>query len=137
MKGVTKDMNTKEVKEYALSKPGAAVDRPFDNETDVLRVGGKMFALLPSEGAARGEGTVTLKCPPEEAELLRMQYPDAVKPGYHMNKRHWNTVLLDGSLDPQEIRDMVDVSYMLVRGSLSKKMQQHILQYGGADWNES
>ncbi|MFS0836624.1 MmcQ/YjbR family DNA-binding protein [Paenibacillus sp. 1P03SA] len=130
-------MNTKEVKEYALSKPGAAVDRPFDNETDVLRVGGKMFALLPSEEAVRGEGTVTLKCPPEEAELLRMQYPDAVKPGYHMNKRHWNTVLLDGSLDPQEIRDMVDVSYMLVRGSLSKKMQQHILQYGGADWNES
>ncbi|MEC0247048.1 MmcQ/YjbR family DNA-binding protein [Paenibacillus chitinolyticus] len=129
-------MNTNEVMEYALSKPGAVADRPFDNETDVLRVGGKMFALLPS-GAAPGEGSVTLKCPPEEAELLRMQYPEAVKPGYHMNKRHWNTVRLDGSLDPQEIMDMVDVSYQLVRGSLSKKMQQHILQYGGAEWNES
>jgi len=81
----------------------------------VAKVGGKMFALVISEDPMR----LNLKCLPELAEVLRDLYP-AVLPGYHMNKRHWNTVVLDGSLSGADIRDMIDESYKLVVEKLPK-----------------
>lgn len=101
---------------YLLAKPEVEEDFPFDRTTLLLKVGGKMFALL---GINEQPLRVDLKCDPLKAELLRQQYP-AVLPGYHMNKRHWNTVVLDGSIDEAEIRQMIDESYDLVVKGLPK-----------------
>jgi predicted DNA-binding protein (MmcQ/YjbR family) len=98
------------LRSYLLSKPGAMEDFPFDTTTLVVKVGGKMFALL---GIAEEPLRINLKCDPAKAEVLRERYP-GVLPGYHMNKRHWNTVVLDGSIAAEEIRAMIDESYLLV-----------------------
>lgn len=103
-------MDFKTLRSYLLKKPGASEDFPFDQTTLVFKVGGKMFALL---GIHRQPLRINLKCDPLQAELLRERYP-AVLPGYHMNKRHWNTLLLDGSIPTAEIRAMIDASYTLV-----------------------
>lgn len=104
------------LRNYLLSKPGAREDFPFDTTTLVTKVADKMFALV---GINDEPLRVNLKCDPLKAELLRAQYP-AVLPGYHMNKRHWNTVVLDGSLADEEIRAMIDESYALVVKGLPK-----------------
>lgn len=98
------------LRNYLLGKPGASEDFPFDETTLVFKVGGKMFALI---GIQQQPLRLNLKCDPLQAELLRERYP-AVLPGYHMNKRHWNTLVLDGSLPAEEIRAMIDASYELV-----------------------
>lgn len=103
-------MNFETLRDYLLGKPGAREDFPFDSTTLVLKVCGKMFALL---GLDEEPLRVNLKCDPHKAELLRERYP-AIIPGYHMNKRHWNTVILDGSLDDAIIRELIDESYSLV-----------------------
>jgi predicted DNA-binding protein (MmcQ/YjbR family) len=90
--------------------PGAVEDYPFGDGVAVFKVGGRMFALVALEGSP---GTVNLKCDPELALELRARYP-AVRPGYHQNKRHWNTVDLDGSVDDDELCEMIDHSYALV-----------------------
>jgi predicted DNA-binding protein (MmcQ/YjbR family) len=95
---------------YLLERPGASEDFPFDEKTLVLKVGGKMFALL---GINQQPIRLNLKCDPLQAELLRERYP-AILPGYHMNKRHWNTLVLDGSIPTGEIWAMIDASYALV-----------------------
>ena len=101
---------------YLLAKPGAVEERPFGPETMVFKVMGKMFALTtPTDDPLR----VNLKCDPFLAELLREKYA-AVLPGYHMNKRHWNTLVLDGSVPEDEIREMIDASYALVVKGLKK-----------------
>ena len=95
---------------YLTSKPGAVEDFPFDTVTLVAKVGGKMFALVAtSDDPLR----INLKCEPGKAEILRELHP-AVLPGYHMNKRHWNTVVVDGSLEDDDIFSMIDDSYALV-----------------------
>ena len=99
---------------YLLSKSEAVEDFPFDTTTLVLKVGGKMFAAL---GINDQPLRVNLKCDPFQAEILREQY-SAVLPGYHMNKRHWNTVVLDGSLPEEKLRAMIDESYRLVVAGL-------------------
>lgn len=109
-------MDFDDLKKYILDKPGAAEDFPFDLETLVFKVKGKMFALV---GLKDKPLRINLKCVPEKAELLRELYP-AVIPGYHMNKRHWNTVILNGSIDAKEILAMVDESYALVVAGLPK-----------------
>jgi predicted DNA-binding protein (MmcQ/YjbR family) len=96
--------------------PGAIEDYPFGDEVAVFKVGGKMFALVSLDGEP---GVVNLKCDPALALQLREQYA-AVRPGYHQNKRHWNSVDLDGSLDAEELRGMVQHSYDLVVASLPK-----------------
>jgi predicted DNA-binding protein (MmcQ/YjbR family) len=96
--------------------PEAAEDYPFGDEVAVFKVGGRMFALVSLEG---DPGVVNLKCDPALALQLREQYA-AVRPGYHQNKRHWNSVDLDGSLDDEELREMVQHSYDLVVASLPK-----------------
>lgn len=90
--------------------PGAVEDYPFGDGVAVFKVGGKMFALVSLEG---NPGTVTLKCDPELAIELRARHA-AVRPGYHTNKRHWNSVDLDGSVPRGELREMIEHSYDLV-----------------------
>jgi len=95
---------------HCLAKPGAEETTPFGPDHLVYKVGGKMFALTsPDEFPPR----VNLKCDPERALELRDRY-EAIIPGYHMNKRHWNTVILDGSLPDKLIRELIDHSYQFV-----------------------
>jgi predicted DNA-binding protein (MmcQ/YjbR family) len=109
-------MNFDALRSYLLAKPGAVEDFPFDMETLVIKVGGKMFALVSIN---EDPLNMNLKCDPVKAEFLRARYP-AVRPGYHMNKRHWNTVVLDGSIPDAEIRSLIDDSYTLVVAGLPK-----------------
>jgi predicted DNA-binding protein (MmcQ/YjbR family) len=108
---------------HCASKPGAVEDFPFGDGVAVFKIGGRMFALVPLEGSP---GSVNLKCDPELALALRDQYP-AVRPGYHQNKRHWNTVELDGSIEDDELRWMIDHSYELVVNSLTRAERARLL----------
>lgn len=104
-------MSPAELRDYCLSFLGAEETFPFGPDTSVFKVGGKMFALsrLGAESLR-----ISLKCEPALAEALRASH-DAVLPGYHLNKRHWNTVIVDGSLPDRMVRDMIEDSYDLVR----------------------
>ncbi len=104
------------LRSYLLAKAGAGEDFPFDETTLVFKIAGKMFALL---GLNDEPLRINLKCDPLLAESLRERY-SAVLPGYHMNKRHWNTVVLDGSVPEAEFRAMIDASYALVVKGLPK-----------------
>src|SRR5436190_22901663 len=99
---------------HCLSFPGAEETFPFGPETSVFKVAGKMFAL---SRLGADSLRVSLKCEPELAAALRGAH-EAVLPGYHLNKRHWNTVLLDGSLSEQMVKDMIEDSYDLVVAKL-------------------
>ncbi len=102
-----------------LSKPGALETTPFGPDVLVYKVGGKMFALTqPDEFPA----SINLKCDPERATILREEH-EAIIPGYHMNKRHWNTLILDGSLPTKLVKELIDHSYDLVVASLPKSQR--------------
>ena len=116
-------MNVEQLCEYCISKPGVSESFPFDNVTLVLKVGSKIFALISLEG----EISMNLKCNPEKAIELREMY-SCVLPGYHMNKQHWNTVLIDGSVSNKLICSWIDHSYNLVLEGLTKKEKELILQ---------
>lgn len=103
-------LSRKKVEEYILQMPDARLDYPFGPETAVYKTGDKMFALV-AEGPKPLR--LSLKCDPQLAELLRQKY-ESVMPGYHLNKKHWNTILLTGQLDEQEIKDLIRHSYELV-----------------------
>lgn len=109
---------------YCTAKKGAAQDYPFGPAPLVMKVGGKMFALL-SEPGENGWVHISLKCDPIIAENLREQH-EAVQPGYHLNKKHWNTVTVDGSLSFADLQDMIDHSYDLVFRSLTKTVRDSI-----------
>ena len=113
-----------DLKKYLLNKPEAAEDFPFGPEVAVYKVRDKMFALI---GRENNEARINLKCDPAEAEQLRMVF-DAVLPGYHMNKKHWNTVIINGSVPDQEVKRMIDNSYTLVVKKLGKFAKYLILQ---------
>jgi predicted DNA-binding protein (MmcQ/YjbR family) len=102
-------LNLASFREHCLAKAGVTEEFPFGEDTLVFKVDGKMFALT---GVEEFE-SINLKCDPEEALLLREQYP-AVLPGYHMNKKHWNTVVMDGSINDYLIKSWIDHSYELV-----------------------
>ncbi len=113
-------MTVETIRAHCLSFPGTEETLPFGPEVIVYKVAGKMFALLiPEDMPPR----VNLKCDPERALELRDRH-EAVLPGYHMNKRHWNTVLLDGSLPAALVREMIDHSRALVVAALPRKAQQ-------------
>jgi predicted DNA-binding protein (MmcQ/YjbR family) len=114
-------MNIEYYRQYCLTKKGTTEEFPFDNRTLVFKVGGKMFALTDVESFE----SINLKCDPERAIELREQY-SAIIPGYHMNKKHWNTVVLDGSLRDSLIYSLIDDSYLLVAGSLPKKDREKL-----------
>jgi predicted DNA-binding protein (MmcQ/YjbR family) len=103
-------MKPAELRDHCLSFAGAEETFPFGPETSVFKVAGKMFALSQLDAASL---RVSLKCEPGLAEGLRRAHA-AVLPGYHLNKRHWNTVVIDGSLPDDAIRDMIEDSYDLV-----------------------
>ncbi len=103
-------MDLPDVIAHILSKPGTEETTPFGPDALVFKVGGKMFALTsPDEFPAR----LNLKCDPERALALRDEY-ESIIPGYHMNKRHWNTLILDGGVPSKLIRELIDHSYDLV-----------------------
>lgn len=113
-------MNRDEVIAYCLAKPAAEETYPFGDGVMVVRVGGKMFALVMLGGQS-----VNLKCDPDLALELRDRFA-AVAPGYHQNKRHWNTVTLDGSVPDDELMEMIDHSYDLVFASLTKRVRESL-----------
>ena len=113
-------MTADQLKHYLLSKPEALEDYPFGPEAAVYKVHDKMFALV---NMREGVLAINLKCDPLQAIQLRDVF-SAVLPGYHMNKKHWNTVLIDGSLPDGEIARMIDHSYALVVKSLKKAVRQ-------------
>ncbi len=115
-------MNIEEVREYCLAKRGVEEGMPFGDGVLVFKIGGKLFALMSLD---KQPSSVNLKCDPELAIQLREQY-DAVQPGYHMNKQHWNTVTLDGSVPRSELCAWIDHSFDLIRVSLPKAIQTQL-----------
>ncbi|MBA2528807.1 MAG: MmcQ/YjbR family DNA-binding protein [Euzebyales bacterium] len=100
------------------AKPGAVAEQPFGPGVAVYKAGGRMFALVTLDGAPE----ISLKCDPDDALELRAVY-DAVRPGYHLNKRHWNTVTVDGSIPDDEVIEMIDRSYGLVVAALPRRVR--------------
>lgn len=115
-------MDATELRRCCLRHPGASEDFPFGPEHSVFRVGGKMFAISALD---RAPLEVSVKCEPELAVDLRNTYP-AIRPGYHLNKRHWNTITVDGSLPDPLVRDLVEDSYDLVVSALPKRVRREL-----------
>jgi predicted DNA-binding protein (MmcQ/YjbR family) len=115
-------MRRDEVLELCARLPGAVEDHPFGGGVAVFKVGGRMFALVSLEGAT---GSVNLKCDPQLALDLRARHP-SIRPGYHQNKRHWNTVELDGSIEDGDLRWMIDHSYELVVSGLPRAARDRL-----------
>lgn len=112
-------MNIEEYRVYCMNKLAVTEEFPFDNRTLVFKVAGKMFALCDVENFE----SVNLKCDPEKAVELR-ELHDGITPGYHMNKQHWNTILTQAEVPDKLIFTLIDHSYELVVGSLTKKIKQ-------------
>ena len=115
-------MNIETFREYCLSKPAATEDTPFGPEDIVFKVEGKMFAIAALDEVPP---RVNLKCDPDLALELRDRF-EQVSPGYHMNKKHWNTIELDGVIPEREIKKMIDHSYDLVLRSLPKAKREKL-----------
>ena len=121
-------MTLEELRAVCSAKPGVSEDFPFGPNTLVFKVVGKMFALCPVKSGVDDDPLyVNLKCEPELAELLREKY-GAITPGYHMNKRHWNTVTLDGSVPEREVLELIDLSYSLVVKGLRKVERERLVK---------
>ncbi len=116
-------MNLKQLQDYLMAKQGTTEERPFGPQALVYKVMGKMYALIAWE---EDPLDISLKCDPDEALFLRDIYP-AIRPGYHMNKRHWNTITVDGSIPPKELLRMIDDSYALVVKGLSKAQRNKLV----------
>ena len=116
-------MDIEAIRAYCLSRKGTDEGFPFGDTTLVIKVGGKIFILINLDG----DPSMNLKCDPDRAIELREENP-AIIPGYHMNKRHWNTVILDGSLPKKLVIEMIDHSYDLVFQSLPARLRLEIEQ---------
>jgi len=112
-------MNIEFLRTYCLAKPGVEETLPFGPDTLVFKVGGKMFLLTSLDTE---DFQFNVKCDPDKAVELREQY-DCVQPGYHMNKKHWNTITVDGSVSTTLIKEWIDDSYELVVNSLPVKIK--------------
>lgn len=110
-------MNTESVREYCLAKENAAESMPFGDSVLVFKTHGKIFLLLSLDTSPM---QFNVKCDPDHARELREQYA-AVQPGYHMNKKHWNTVIADGTLTDRQLKEFIDESYRLVTPATKKK----------------
>ena len=115
-------MDIETLKIRLATRPGATQDNPFGPEAMVYRVGGKMFALVATD---HEPFRVNLKCDPDEAEALRAEFTSII-PGYHMNKRHWNTVILDGTVPDDVVESMIYSSYELVFGALPNSVRDSL-----------
>ena len=114
-------MNIEELRTYCLSKKGVTESFPFDETTLVFKVAGKIFCLTDLED----DFSLNLKNDPGKNQELREQY-QAVRPGYHMNKKHWNTIDMDGSLPDNFVKQLIDESYRIIIRNLPKKIQHQI-----------
>ena len=110
------------LKAYCLSKPGSNAGYPFDQVTLVIKVLDRMFALISED---ENPLRINLKCDPDDALALRTEYP-AITPGYHMNKRLWNSLIMDGSLPKSLVHELIDHSYDLVVGKMSQSKQRKL-----------
>ena len=115
-------MNIEDFREYCIAKKGITEEFPFDEYTLVFKVMGKMFALVALK---RLSTQVNLKCDPEYAEELREAYDGDIIPGYHMSKKHWNTILIE-RISPQLTKKLIDHSYNLVVSGLTKKLKTEL-----------
>ncbi len=115
-------MNIEQLREYCLAKKSVTEEFPFDETTLVFKVMGKMFALTDLEE----DFSINLKCDPEKAIELREKYP-TVLPGYHMNKKHWNTIIIDGSVPDNLLYSWIDDSYQLIVEKLPKKVKDNLI----------
>ena len=113
-----------EIRDYCLQKKGVEECTPFGNDTLVFKVLGKMFLL---SGIETQPVQFNAKCDPEKALELREKY-SCILPGYHMNKRHWNTIICDGSVSDHQIKEWINHSYELVVASLTKKLKTELEQ---------
>jgi len=120
-------MNIQQLYEFCQSKKGVTEHFPFDEDTLVFKVGGKMFCLTSLTEWEKGTPSLNLKCDPERALELRSEYV-AIEPGYHMNKVHWNTIRFYGDVSNKMMCELINHSYELVFKSLTKKDQQEIRQ---------
>ncbi len=111
-------MNIEEIRLYCLQKKGSTEEFPFDEVTLVFKVMGKMFALTSLDKPL----SINLKCEPEKAIILREEH-EAIQPGYHMNKKHWNTLHIDGRLSGELIKSLIDHSYDLIVSKLTKQQK--------------
>tara|TARA_R110002072_G_scaffold9144_8_gene44932 strand:- start:253 stop:603 length:351 start_codon:yes stop_codon:yes gene_type:complete len=116
-------MNIESFREYCLAKPEVSESFPFDNNTLVFKVCNKMFALT---GLKPEDFRINLKCEPEKAIQLREEY-DGVIPGYHMSKKHWNTIIVDASISDEIILEWIDHSYDEVVKTLPKKVRETLI----------
>lgn len=119
-------MNIEELRSHCLKKKGVEEGFPFGNDTLVFKVGGKLFLLT---GIDSNLLQFNVKCEPDKALELREKYA-CVKPGYHMNKTHWNTIICDGLAPKKNILEWIDDSYDLVLQSLPKKIKDELLRLG-------
>lgn len=120
-------MNIETLQHYCLAKPGVEETQPFGPDTLVFKVMGKIFALT---GLDEPELRVNLKCDPEWAVDLRENHPDQILPGWHMNKKHWNTVRFEAGLPEELLRKMIDHAYTLVVAGLSAKDKETLRNLG-------
>ena len=114
-------MNIEEFRDYCLAKAGVTEETPFGPDTLIFKVGGKIFALTDIQNFT----SVNLKCDPEKAVELRERY-QTILPGYHMNKKHWNTVLIQNEINDLMLQDLIDHSYNLVVAGLPRAVYQQI-----------
>ncbi|MFY0630595.1 MAG: MmcQ/YjbR family DNA-binding protein [Flavobacteriaceae bacterium] len=115
-------MNIEQLREYCISKKGVTEEFPFDFDTLVFKVMGKVFALVPLSRWEQGSETINLKCDPERAIELREEY-ESINSGFHMNKKHWNTVTANQDASDQFLFELIDHSYDLVVKGLTKKLK--------------
>jgi predicted DNA-binding protein (MmcQ/YjbR family) len=122
MQGHTVAMTRDDVLAICLELPGAEETYPFGEDVAVMKVGGKIFALVP---LTEEPGSINVKCDPAHALELRAAYP-GIRPGYHQNKRHWNTVDLDGSVEDDVVRALIADSYDLVLAGLPRAIRAEL-----------
>lgn len=115
-------MDIEQLRDYCLSKSGAEESLPFGPDTLVYKAGGKVFLLV---GLNNEELRFNVKCDPDKAIELREQF-SCVLPGYHMNKKHWNTIVVDGSVSSKQLKEWIDHSYNLIIDSLPKKIRDSL-----------
>lgn len=119
-------MNIEQLRNYCLSKKGTTEEFPFDQDALVFKVLGKMYALTSLKKWEQGEATMNLKADPEYSQELRADY-NSIRPGFHMSKKHWNTLYLhQGELKPQLIKELIDHSYNMVVKGMTKKLRDQL-----------
>lgn len=118
-------MNIEQLREYCIAKNGVTEELPFGPDTLVFKVGGKVFLLVGLDQT--NQLVFNVKCDPDRAVELRTDYPNTVLPGYHMNKKHWNTVHCNHELSDAAIEELIDHSYDLVFKSLTKSVKGQLL----------